>query len=49
MENIIKSVGDIGVETMNKNKKEDELKRFVIIHKLEETHINNFDDRMKAI
>ena len=33
---------------MNKNKKEDEIKRSVIIHKLEETHMNNFDDRMKA-
>ena len=33
---------------MNKNKKEDEIKRSVIIHKLEEIHMNNFDDRMKA-
>ena len=47
-ENIIKSVGDIVEEAMNKNKKEDEIKRSVIIHKLEETHMNNFDDRMKA-
>ena len=28
---------------MNKNTKED-----VIIHNLEETHMNKFDDRMKA-
>ena len=47
-ENIIKSVGDIVEEAMNKNKKADEIKRSVIIHKLEETHMNNFDDRMKA-
>ena len=47
-EKIIKSVGDIVEEAMNKNKKEDEIKRSVIIHKLEETHMNNFDDRMKA-
>ena len=47
-ETIIKSVGDIVEEAMNKNKKEDEIKRSVIIHKLEETHMNNFDDRMKA-
>ena len=47
-ENIIQSVGDIVKEAMNKNKKEDEIKRSVIIHKLEETYINNFDDRMKA-
>ena len=33
---------------MNKNKKEDEIKRSVIIHKLDETHLNNFDDRMKV-
>ena len=48
MVNIIQSVGDIVEEAMNKNKKEDEIKRSVIIHKLEETHMNNFDDRMKA-
>ena len=47
-ENIIQSVGDIVEEAMNKNKKEEEIKRSVIIHKLEETHKNNFDDRMKA-
>ena len=47
-ENIIQSVGDIVEEAMNKNKKEDEIKRSVIIHKLGETHMNNFDDRMKA-
>ena len=32
-ENIIKSVGDIVEEAMTKNKKEDEIKRSVIIHK----------------
>ena len=47
-ENIIQSVGDIVEEAMNKNKKEDEIKRSVIIHKLEETHMNNFDDIIKA-
>ena len=46
-ENIIQSVGDIVKEAMNKNKK-DEIKRSVIIQKLEETHMNNFDDTMKA-
>ena len=45
---MIQSVGDIVEEAMNKNKKEDEIKMSVIIHKLEETHMNNFDDRMKA-
>ena len=39
-ENIIQSVGDIVEEAMNKHKKEDEIKRSVIIHKLEETYIN---------
>ena len=45
---MIYDMGDIVEEAMNKNKKEDEIKRPVIIHKLEETHMNNFDDRMKA-
>ena len=39
-------MGDIVEEAMNKNKKEDEIKRSVIIHKLGD--MNNFDDRMKA-
>ena len=30
------------------NKKEDDIKRSVIIHGADETDINNFDDRMKA-
>ena len=37
-ESIIKSVGDVVEEVVNKNKKEDEIKRSVIIQKLEETH-----------
>ena len=47
-ENIIQSMGNIVEEAMNKNKNEDEIKTSVIIHKLEETRMNNFDDRMKA-
>ena len=47
-ENIIKSVGVVVKEPMNKNKIEYEIKRSVIIHKLDETHINNFFDIMKA-
>ena len=46
-ENIIKSVGVVVKEPMNKNKIEYEIKR-CIIHKQDETHINNFYDIMKA-
>ena len=45
-ENIIKSVGDLVKEAMNMNKKVDEIKKTVIIHKLEETHMDNFDRKL---
>ena len=41
-------MGDVVKETMSKNEIEDEIKRYVIIHGLDETDINNFDDRMKS-